>query len=158
MKNDQKDILVIDEKNTEKCEFKNLIIGDIHGEIKTLDDLFEKTIIKNHNNRLFFVGDLTDRGDGSLFVINHFLFYMDQFPDRIFVTRGNHEDLCLRIIDCFEKLLIEFKEGNAKEKANEIKKQITAFVDDKEAYEGKEMLMHIISFHVKKMVVNGCWI
>jgi ankyrin repeat protein len=100
MANTRQDIVVL--KQNKKGN--DLVIGDIHGSHKNFITLIESL---EPYDRLFLVGDLTDRGPGSVKVIEAIV--ADQAkdakagrPPRINVVRGNHEDLCLESISALE--------------------------------------------------------
>ena len=65
------------------------VIGDIHGCINTLEELYPK--LKENTNEIYSVGDLVDRGANSREVIQ---FCID---NGIKCVRGNHEDIILRV-------------------------------------------------------------
>lgn len=79
--------------NTLGCD---KIIGDVHGNVRCLEAVL-KTL--SEHDRLFIVGDLVDKGDHNVEVIDLLL----HNRDRVFSIRGNHEDLCLRTISILEK-------------------------------------------------------
>lgn len=66
-----------------------IVIGDVHGCFKTMDALLKKL----PDDKIFFVGDLIDRGPRSKEVIQ---FLMDH-PEMQCV-KGNHEDWALDIL------------------------------------------------------------
>jgi serine/threonine protein phosphatase 1 len=66
------------------------IIGDIHGCINALRDLFNKLIV--YTGEIYSVGDFIDRGPDSKSVIQ---FYKD---NNIRPVIGNHEDMLLNAI------------------------------------------------------------
>ena len=76
------------------------IIGDIHGDAASFSENIRRL---NPNDRLFLVGDLTDRGSDSAGVIRVIKLYQASYPDRLYIVRGNHEDSCLRTISLLEK-------------------------------------------------------
>lgn len=81
------------------------IIGDIHGAASP----FHHVLAAHYapNDRLFIVGDLTDRGEDSFSVIKEIVAFQQQNPDRLFMVRGNHEDACLASIIQFETLVLK---------------------------------------------------
>lgn len=80
-----------------------LVIGDIHGEINILqrtiermrqEGFFEQSDpwrLKN-NTILMFTGDLADRGTNGIEVWQMAMQLMQHNPDKVFITRGNHEE------------------------------------------------------------------
>src|SRR5579862_3259646 len=90
-----KDILVVQEN----LQGHDLVIGDIHGSYNTFKQVLNSL---KPNDRLFSVGDLTDKGNSSLRVIEKIIKFQKEHPNRLFVTRGNHENLCLNCIKNLE--------------------------------------------------------
>lgn len=72
------------------------IIGDLHGNNAVLIKLINNLA---PNDRLFLVGDLTDRGPESFGVIQTIIQFQKENPGRLHVNRGNHESLCLDAIE-----------------------------------------------------------
>jgi len=67
------------------------IIGDIHGNMKTLLELMNKIEAKDDNPEYIFVGDFVDRGPRSAEVVE---FILDGIKSGEFkAVRGNHEGL-----------------------------------------------------------------
>lgn len=82
---------------------KDYIIADLHGNLECY-----RAVIKmlKPGDRLFILGDLTDRGPESEEVVDEILKHIEQnATPAIFVIRGNHEDLCLRTIKNMEDIL-----------------------------------------------------
>jgi len=93
----QRDILQL-EANIKGNDY---IIGDVHG----ADFAFKKTLESlKPEDRLFVVGDLTDKGKESLAVIKLILRFQSSNPNQLFIARGNHEDLCLKCIEGLERI------------------------------------------------------
>jgi serine/threonine protein phosphatase 1 len=67
---------------------KIIAIGDIHGELYKLQNLFDKLSI-NKNDTLVFLGDYIDRGEHSKGVIDH-LIKLSKDYNCVFL-KGNHE-------------------------------------------------------------------
>ena len=68
------------------------VIGDLHGNIRDLIRILKQTFFLNStSSRVLFLGDYVDRGEFSLEVITLLLAIILQFPDRVFMIRGNHE-------------------------------------------------------------------
>jgi serine/threonine protein phosphatase 1 len=72
---------------------KIAVIGDIHGCIGPLKDIYEKIV--KYTNEVYSVGDLIDRGKNSKEVIQ---FCID---NKISPVKGNHEDMMLKAIQSF---------------------------------------------------------
>jgi len=75
---------------------KLVIVGDIHGDGRTLDLLLEKYLMNNTSYSLLFLGDYGDRPpsswqDKQTEVIRKLLKYKIQFPSRLFLLMGNHD-------------------------------------------------------------------
>ena len=65
------------------------IIGDLHGDFKSLE-----YILKNVKaNKLIFLGDYIDRGDEQLETMISVLILKLKYPNNIFLLRGNHEPI-----------------------------------------------------------------
>ena len=96
-------------------------IGDIHGEIKLLNKLFDEILSDirhqhDSDNKIIFLGDYVDRGDSSKEVID-FLMDVQQKQDQYFKNLdwfnkldiiflwGNHEDMMSKVIDGDEKMV-----------------------------------------------------
>lgn len=97
------------------------IIGDVHGNFKTLLDLIDKLPYDKDN--LCFVGDLIDRGPQSAEVVK---FVRDNGYKCIL---GNHEEICIKILEdsTFYK---KWKNGIGKETYESYKKLERNLVDD----------------------------
>lgn len=70
-----------------KSEGRLFLMGDIHGQM----DLFMRLLERNQfsdKDQLILVGDLLDRGEGSLRVLDYILEH-----DNIHTTLGNHEEM-----------------------------------------------------------------
>ena len=66
------------------------IVGDIHGNIKSLLRIFNKVGFPD-NHRFVFLGDYVDRGKNSVDVLTLLFSLKCLFPDNIYMIRGNHE-------------------------------------------------------------------
>ncbi len=68
------------------------IIGDIHGDLKSLVRILDGSLFfRSDNSYLIFLGDYGDRGLYSPEVIAVVLRLKEAFPDRVIMLRGNHE-------------------------------------------------------------------
>lgn len=66
------------------------LIGDLHGNIRDLIRIFWNTGSPS-NTKFLFLGDYVDRGEHSIEVITLLTALLVQYPDNIFLIRGNHE-------------------------------------------------------------------
>lgn len=80
---------------TENTRGRDIIIGDVHGCGKSFEEAVRSL---GENDRLFSVGDLTDRGPNSLDSIKAAM-----ANKQIFIVRGNHEQMLLDFIKCKRK-------------------------------------------------------
>jgi serine/threonine protein phosphatase 1 len=80
---------------------RTLIIGDIHGCIKTFKALLDKIGLKPNDN-LYLLGDYVDRGPDSKKVIDTILELIDS-GYQVHCLRGNHEQMLLDIFDSSKK-------------------------------------------------------
>lgn len=80
-------VLQISTKNS-KSDF--VIVGDIHGSIESLLNVFD---VKGYPNKTkyLFLGDYVDRGNNSCEVIILLYSLKCLYPDNIHLIRGNHE-------------------------------------------------------------------
>ncbi|VDL68829.1 unnamed protein product [Nippostrongylus brasiliensis] len=68
------------------------VVGDLHGQLVDLRKIIERCGSPAKNTYVF-LGDYVDRGTQGLeLAILLFAFQM-RYPDRVFLLRGNHEDL-----------------------------------------------------------------
>eukprot|EP01129_Flabellula_baltica_P007355 TRINITY_DN2854_c0_g2_i1.p1 TRINITY_DN2854_c0_g2~~TRINITY_DN2854_c0_g2_i1.p1 ORF type:complete len:310 (-),score=61.88 TRINITY_DN2854_c0_g2_i1:3-932(-) len=71
------------------------VIGDIHGDMVSLEWVLRRLDITAHEERVLFLGDYVDRGSYSVPVLSLLLCLKVIYPERVFLLRGNHE--CLQI-------------------------------------------------------------
>lgn len=75
---------------------KALVIGDVHGDLESLIDIFKQSRIMQRMNQspnafLIFLGDYGDRGPLSAEVYYTILNLKLLFPRQVILMRGNHE-------------------------------------------------------------------
>jgi protein phosphatase len=95
-----------------------VVIGDIHGDFFTLKKIMEKidfiSYLKNPSNLIIFLGDYIDRGKYSIEVLLFLCKLKSEFPNNVFMLRGNHEAyryFPFSSYDLYHKLLDRF--GNS---------------------------------------------
>ncbi|MGE0206804.1 MAG: metallophosphoesterase [Candidatus Babeliales bacterium] len=97
--------------------------GDVHSLVKYLEELRKNNYlndgftIKKDNFYIVFLGDYTDRGNYGTEVIYTLLRLKIANPDKVFLARGNHEDVAITARYGFQdELKKKFPEKNIKEK------------------------------------------
>ncbi len=82
-----------------------VFVGDIHGELDTLERVFDTVKSKfgpESDFRWVFLGDYVDRGsDGFLVILKLMEFQLEQPAGSVVLLRGNHEDVMMNIHDGF---------------------------------------------------------
>ncbi len=101
---------IILELNKEYLHEKVIVIGDIHGDLKSLMRLLE--IIKLENPKyVIFLGDIVDRGLHQLECFIFILALKIQDSNKYYLLRGNHETLEVnREYGFFQDFLNRFKD------------------------------------------------
>lgn len=80
---------------TDASEPGCIIIGDLHGNFNDLCHVMDKYGLPGLNYTFIFNGDFVDRGERQLEVLLTVLYAFLIRPDRVFINRGNHEDISL---------------------------------------------------------------
>jgi len=80
----------------ENIEGKVIIVGDLHGNIDDLLHIVYQHGFPERNLKYLFLGDYVDRGENSIETMLYLLCLKIQFPDNVYLIRGNHEfvDMC----------------------------------------------------------------
>ena len=78
------------EKNVQFVPCPVTVCGDVHGQFYDLIELF-KIGGKCPETNYLFMGDYVDRGYYSVETVSLLLALKVRYPNRIFLTRGNHE-------------------------------------------------------------------
>ena len=74
---------------------RDYVVGDIHGDFKTLKHALEKVEFDKSQDRLFMVGDLVDRGPQS----HKALSFLSK--PWVYAVRGNHEEMIINFHSIF---------------------------------------------------------
>lgn len=67
------------------------VVGDIHGQMLDLFKLFNLSGQVYDGNKYIFMGDYVDRGFSSIETFAYLALLKIQYPDMIYLLRGNHE-------------------------------------------------------------------
>jgi len=67
------------------------VCGDTHGQYYDLLNIFEKAGLPSETHAMLFNGDFVDRGSFSAEVVISLFALQCVFPNRMFLSRGNHE-------------------------------------------------------------------
>jgi serine/threonine protein phosphatase 1 len=78
---------------------RTFAVGDIHGDLESLERVFRRLPDLTAGDTVVFVGDYVDRGPGSAQVIDFVRKLAKGGPAKVVALRGNHEDAWLRVID-----------------------------------------------------------
>jgi serine/threonine protein phosphatase 1 len=78
---------------------RTFAIGDIHGDLDSLERAFERLPARKPTDTLVFLGDYMDRGPHSAEVVAYVRGLAKDGPAKVVALRGNHEDAWLRAID-----------------------------------------------------------
>jgi bis(5'-nucleosyl)-tetraphosphatase (symmetrical) len=70
---------------------KTYIVGDVHGQNRALGELLETCGFHPDRDRLWFVGDLVNRGPDSLGVLHRVHRLAQEMGDRLLMVLGNHD-------------------------------------------------------------------
>src|SRR5262245_18931869 len=72
-----------------------VVVGDLHGDFTALKKIMNvidyEEYLRFESNLLIFLGDYVDRGKYSLEVLLSLCGIKSQFPNNMFMLRGNHE-------------------------------------------------------------------
>eukprot|EP01029_Cantina_marsupialis_P027095 TRINITY_DN744_c0_g1_i1.p1 TRINITY_DN744_c0_g1~~TRINITY_DN744_c0_g1_i1.p1 ORF type:complete len:519 (-),score=104.47 TRINITY_DN744_c0_g1_i1:99-1655(-) len=82
--------VLVKEPNVLKLDAPISVVGDIHGQLFDLLEIFKIGGEVPATNYLF-LGDYVDRGAFSLETVSYLLALKALYPERIFLIRGNHE-------------------------------------------------------------------
>ena len=86
--------------NIQKCSLKSssdnlVLVGDLHGNFRDLKFIIDKYGIPGLKYKFIFNGDFVDRGKQQIEVLLTLLYAFLLYPDRVYLNRGNHEDISM---------------------------------------------------------------
>jgi hypothetical protein len=79
-----------------------VIVGDLHGSFKDLYYLIQRYGPPGKTHKFVFNGDFVDRGPQQVEVLLTLLYAHLMNPGRVFLNRGNHEDLSINLSKHFD--------------------------------------------------------
>jgi protein phosphatase len=79
------------------------VVGDLHGQLRDLLQIFEIKGLPSRTNHFLFNGDFVDRGTYSAEIVLILFAFKILYPDFIHLNRGNHEAADINSRDGFEK-------------------------------------------------------
>lgn len=149
------------------------VVGDIHGNIRDLIRILKKVNFLDSGVKILFLGDYVDRGEFSIEVITLLFSLIIQYPDRIFLIRGNHEFSSVNMTYGFKEQLFNLYGNNQLwEQFNIVFNYlpIAAIIDDhifcvhggisphlKNINQISSLERPIISFHDNKLLADLMW-
>jgi serine/threonine protein phosphatase 1 len=77
---------------------RSVVVGDIHGELATLERLWRRLPPLDAQDTLIFLGDYVDRGRDSRGVVDFLRKLPLATPAKLVLLCGNHEDGWLRVV------------------------------------------------------------
>ena len=72
------------------------IVSDIHGMYKQFEEILKYW---DKESQLVILGDMIDRGEQSYEVVQRVMALQREFPDKVTVLKGNHEDMLMYYVD-----------------------------------------------------------
>jgi hypothetical protein len=84
--------------NINECDATHqacILVGDLHGNFHDLNHLIYKYNYPGKLYQFVFNGDFVDRGTKQIEVLLTILYAFIQRPDKVYLNRGNHEDLAM---------------------------------------------------------------
>lgn len=66
-----------------------VFVGDLHGDFRSL----EKILLNFSSDFLIFLGDYVDRGEAQIETLQASILTKIKYPKKVYLLRGNHEDL-----------------------------------------------------------------
>jgi len=92
---------------------KIFAIGDIHGCYLSLSVLLEKLPISWGKDYLVFLGDYIDRGPDSRRVLELIMELKEEYPEKVFPLKGNHEWMFERFLKGLDVEIFLYNGGEA---------------------------------------------
>ncbi|MHA1987074.1 MAG: metallophosphoesterase [Promethearchaeota archaeon] len=101
------------ELNLQNSEKEIYVIGDIHGNLESLLELYD-VIYSNNPELVIFLGDIVDRGSKQLECLIFILALKVLDPQKYYLLRGNHESLEInQMYGFFQEFTNRFKNSHS---------------------------------------------
>jgi predicted MPP superfamily phosphohydrolase len=71
------------------------VVSDIHGQFRALNDVLKQVNFDANVDTLYVLGDMIDWGTSSLAVVLELHQLQVRHPKNIFISKGNHECMCV---------------------------------------------------------------
>lgn len=91
----KKDIINVTNR-TGRIAMNLFIVSDIHGMYKQFEEIIKYW---DRESLLVILGDMIDRGEYSYEVVQRIMELQKQYPDKVIVMKGNHEDMLMYYVD-----------------------------------------------------------
>jgi serine/threonine protein phosphatase 1 len=88
------------------------VIGDIHGCLNKLEQLWARIVPRPDKDQLVFLGDYIDRGEDSSGVLDYLLQLKETYADTIFLM-GNHEKMFMDFLAGVDRALFIYNGGES---------------------------------------------
>lgn len=141
---------------------RRIAIGDVHGCVKTLENLLQHLVQVESSDELFFIGDYVDRGPASKEVVDLVMELSEK--QTVHALRGNHEHMLLMALADEKSLIFWLRNGGDKtirsfgvDKPNNIPDKYLEFLGNLEYYHETEgfILTHAgLNFKVKEPLMD----
>lgn len=126
-----------------------VVVGDLHGDLKTLLKILSKIdydrFLSDPANKIIFLGDYVDRGHYSIEILNYIFRLKKRFPDSVILMKGNHE-VSSKFPFSSHSLPRELSEKFGKEYGNKIYEKLTSIFEE---------LVSVIIIEKKVMFAHG---
>ncbi len=99
--------LIARRERVEKIKGLTAVVGDLHGDLYTFRAIRDRLSIDLREGRIqnvVFLGDIMDRGENSAYTLLELLEFFNEFPEQVYIIRGNHETA-----DMYERFSDEHK-------------------------------------------------
>ena len=118
------------------------VVGDTHGQFHDVLRLFLSAGLPSETNLFVFNGDFVDRGAWGVEVLTTLLSWKLAFPDRVFLTRGNHESTsCTQAYGFCKELSVKYA-GSDWKRVYKLCKAVFAALPLSAVIEGKVLVLH----------------